>query len=114
MEAEAPVVAPQPARPSWVVIGASVLAVLVVPVLLIWTALSPVPILPYSLLAQEELMEGLVAPPPPPPLPRICTITAKNERQRQRQQERCPAEIVMNSDAEDDAGPASLRPRPDG
>lgn len=112
IEAEVPNVAPQPTRPSWVVIVASVIAVLAVPFLLIWTALTPVPLLPYSLLTQEELMEGLIEPRP---LPRICTIIARTERQRQRQEQQCPPEALRSEAerAEDDAGPASLRPRPD-
>jgi hypothetical protein len=57
----------------------------VVAVLLIWTALEPMPRFPYVQMAGES-----------PPLPRICTIVATNDQQRQRQLDRCPPEALAD------------------
>jgi hypothetical protein len=73
---------------------ASILIVLVVALLLIWTALEPMPRFPYVQIAGEA-----------PPLPRICTVVAANDQQRQRQLERCQPEALEDlaaQPAEDD------------
>ncbi len=76
-------------RPGRVANVVSILIVLVVALLLIWTALKPVPRFPYVQIHSED-----------PPIPRICTIVAANDQQRQRQLERCPPEALEDLVAE--------------
>lgn len=80
-----------PDRPTRGATVASIVIVLVVALLLIWTALEPVPRFPYVQIASES-----------PPLPRICTIVAANDQQRQRQQERCPPEALAELERQAD------------
>ena len=87
----APVTSPE--RPTRTATVVSVIIVLAVSLLLILTALQPMPRFPYVQFASDGQ-----------PLPRICTIVPVTAQQRQRQLDRCPPEALADLESQREAG----------